>query len=163
TINNSGLLDLNGNNNTIGVGQLNALTMTGGTVTTGAGTLTLGGNVAGVASLTNLTPTSCSGNLSLGGVTRTLDVQASPFPGSINPGDPITSSGTLSSTGANFSSGNLTLQLSGSITPTSGNNLSFDTLNLGTGVLTLGGSSSLTLDLSGLTTSTGLPVPIIQD
>ncbi len=49
-ITNSGLLDLNGFNNTIGTGQFNALTITGGSVTTGTGTLTLGGNVADLAS-----------------------------------------------------------------------------------------------------------------
>src|SRR5262249_13806785 len=81
TINNSGLLDLNGNNNTIGVGQLNALTMTGGTVSTGRATLTLGAHVAGLANVATLTPATINGNLSLGGQTRTFDVQAGVLPG----------------------------------------------------------------------------------
>src|SRR5712691_278236 len=44
TINSSGVLDLNGKLDTIGT-----LTMTAGSVTTGAGTLTLSGNVTGNA------------------------------------------------------------------------------------------------------------------
>src|SRR5205807_827990 len=40
--------------------------------------------------------------------------------------------------------------------------ISNDRVNL-TGALTLGGSSSLTLDLGGLTTSTGAAIPIAQD
>src|SRR5262249_12559182 len=62
TVNNSGLLDLNGNSNTIGVAQAAALTLAGGAVTTGAGTLTLGGNVFGIANAANLTPGTVSGN-----------------------------------------------------------------------------------------------------
>ena len=70
TVNNSGLLDLNSNSNTIG-----SLIMSGGTVTTETGTLTLGGNVAGLASSTNLTPATINGNLALGTAVRTFDIQ----------------------------------------------------------------------------------------
>ena len=52
TINNSGMLDLNGNSSTIGVGQVNALTMTGGTVSTNVDavqTITFGGTITGGA------------------------------------------------------------------------------------------------------------------
>src|SRR5262249_40908608 len=76
TVNNSGQLHPCTNSNTIGTGQVTALSMTGGSVTaTGAGTLTLGGNVVGLANLTNSTPATISGNLNLGGATRTFDVQ----------------------------------------------------------------------------------------
>jgi autotransporter-associated beta strand protein len=62
----SGLLDLNGNNNT-----LNALVLAGGSVATGAGLLTLGGDL-----ITNAAPSpaTVSGNLSLGGVARTFTI-----------------------------------------------------------------------------------------
>src|SRR5262249_20581890 len=97
TVNNSGLLDLNGNSNTIGFGQVNALTLTGGSVATGAGTLTLNGNVSGLASLANMTPASVGGNLSLGGATRTFDVQ----PGSLGGATPdMTVSAVVSNGGA---------------------------------------------------------------
>jgi fibronectin-binding autotransporter adhesin len=67
TINNSaGLLDLNGSSDTVG-----SLTMTAGSVTTGAGTLGLGGNVTGNASANSAT---ISGNLDLGGATRTFTI-----------------------------------------------------------------------------------------
>jgi fibronectin-binding autotransporter adhesin len=59
TINTDGLLDLNNFSDTIG-----ALTMTGGSVSTGTGTLTLGGDVTGNASSSSAT---ISGNLALGG------------------------------------------------------------------------------------------------
>ena len=75
TINNSGLLDLNGFNNTVGVGAVSGLVMVGGTLSTGTGTLTLGGNVAGQANVANITPATINGNLSLGGGTRFFDVQ----------------------------------------------------------------------------------------
>ena len=75
TILNSGMLDLNGFNQTLGQTLITAINITGGTIQTEAGTLTLGGNVNGIASLTNLTPATISGNLSLGALTPTFDVQ----------------------------------------------------------------------------------------
>ncbi len=66
TINGSGLLDLDGNSDTIA-----SLTMSGGAVTTDAGTLTLGGNLT---TLGVSTTASISGKLSLGGVTRIFNV-----------------------------------------------------------------------------------------
>ena len=69
TINNSGLLDLNSKNQTVA-----SLSISGGSVTTETGTLTLAGNVASTAQLSNLTAATISGNLALG-ATRTFDVQ----------------------------------------------------------------------------------------
>ena len=66
TVNRLSTWDLNGHSETI-----TALTLSGGTVTTGAGTLTLGGNLTSSGSITTA---SISGNLSLGGVTRTFSV-----------------------------------------------------------------------------------------
>jgi autotransporter-associated beta strand protein len=72
TINSSGTLNLNGNVNTI-----SALTMTGGSVTTGIGGLSLNGNVTATsAGATN--PATISGTLSLGGATRTFIVSDGP-------------------------------------------------------------------------------------
>ncbi len=96
TINNSGLLDLNSNSNTIG-----SLVMTGGTVNTETGTLTLGGNVAGFASPTNLTPATINGNLSLGTAVRTFDVQQGSLPSNVTDlSESLAFSGTTANSGA---------------------------------------------------------------
>ena len=136
TVNNSGLLDLNGFSNTVGVGQVNALTLTGGTVATGAGVLTLGGIVLGQAAGPNMTPATISGNLNLGGVSRTLTV------GSVD----FSAGGTLlvQASGASV----------GGVTPNPGTN--YDRLVV-TGATTLGGTSALVADLAGLTTSGPVP------
>src|SRR5262249_26886836 len=75
TVQNSGLFDLNGFTNTIGVAQVSALNLFGGTVATGTGTLTLAANIADLVNLASQTPGTITGNLSLGGATRTIDVQ----------------------------------------------------------------------------------------
>lgn len=66
TITSSGLLDLNGQNQT-----LSALTLVGGKIKTGAGTLTADGTLSAQASASGA---SIEGNLSLGGGTRLLNV-----------------------------------------------------------------------------------------
>ena len=63
---NNAILDLNGFSDTIG-----ALAMAGGTISTGAGTLTLGGDVTGLACGNTAT---ISGNLDLGTATRIFDL-----------------------------------------------------------------------------------------
>ena len=66
TVNTSGVLALQGNSDKIG-----SLSLTSGTVTTGAGTLTVAGAIStSAASLSS----SISGNLDLGGATRTVTV-----------------------------------------------------------------------------------------
>jgi fibronectin-binding autotransporter adhesin len=72
----TGLFNLNGNSDTVG-----ALTVTTGngiasTINTGAGTLTLGGNVTvnNTNLLTDSTAVDINGNLNLGGATRTVTV-----------------------------------------------------------------------------------------
>src|SRR5262249_22284869 len=97
TVNNSGLLDLNGFSNTVGVGLTNALSLVGGSVATGAGTLTLNANIADLVNLSSQTPATISGNLSLGGATRTIDVQPgflvseNPNATNLNPNDLVIS------------------------------------------------------------------------
>ena len=66
TVKNSGIMDLQGNSDAIG-----SLTMQGGTIDTGAGVLTLGGNVIGMAD-THVAV--INGSLSLGGTTRTFTI-----------------------------------------------------------------------------------------
>ena len=66
TVNRLSLWDLNSSSDTI-----SALTLGGGSVTTGTGTLTLGGDLTSLASVTTA---SISGKLALGGVTRTFAI-----------------------------------------------------------------------------------------
>jgi autotransporter-associated beta strand protein len=66
TVKNSGRMDLNDQNDRIA-----SLTMKGGAIVTGAGLLTLGGNVT---SLGDSFTATIDGNLSLGGATRTFDI-----------------------------------------------------------------------------------------
>lgn len=66
TVNSSGQFDLNGNNEAIG-----SLALDGGSVVTGAGTLTLDGNVSSSA---NSAPATISGALDLNGGTRTFTI-----------------------------------------------------------------------------------------
>ena len=66
TVNDGGTYDLNNNSDAIGALTVNSGS-TGGSVTTGTGTLTLGGNVTSTGGATNA---SISGNLDLGAATR---------------------------------------------------------------------------------------------
>src|SRR5262249_44474116 len=72
---------------------------------------------------------------------------------------PVSSLATLTGTSADFSSGGtLTIQLAGS----SLSGITADKLTLA-GALTLGGTSTLTLDVAGLTSTTSTPITIVQD
>ena len=136
--NNTGTLQLTGNN-----------TYTGPT-TVNAGTLLVDGSQTGSTITVNA-------GAALGGIGTTGAIVVAG--GRVNPGDPVTTTATLSGTSADFSNnGNLTVQMSGSST----GGISNDQLNL-SGAATLGGTSSLTLDLNGLTTSTGGAITILQD
>jgi autotransporter-associated beta strand protein len=68
TVRNSGILDLNGNSDRIG-----SLTMQGGTVESGAGVLILGGNIT---TLDDPDTATINGSLSLGGASRTFEVNS---------------------------------------------------------------------------------------
>jgi autotransporter-associated beta strand protein len=68
TVRNSGLFDLNDNNDRIG-----SLTMRGGTVDSGTGALILGGDVT---TMDDANTATINGNLSLGGVSRTFQVNS---------------------------------------------------------------------------------------
>src|SRR5439155_12087998 len=70
TVKNSGLFDLNGHDDRIG-----SLTMQGGTVNSGSGTLILGGNLTTMADPNTAV---INGNLSLGGASRTFDINSGP-------------------------------------------------------------------------------------
>ncbi|HLG06011.1 MAG TPA: autotransporter-associated beta strand repeat-containing protein, partial [Gemmatimonadales bacterium] len=101
-----GTYDLNGFSDTIDGLVVNS-GATGGTVTTGAGTLTLGSNVSSTGGATNA---SISGNLALGGSTRTFTVT--------NAADGLDVSAVISGTVGLTKAGAGTLTLSGDNTYT---------------------------------------------
>jgi fibronectin-binding autotransporter adhesin len=74
TVTSGGVLDLNGFSDSIGALALESDTLTAAQVTTGAGTLTLGGDVTLTVNGTGATGVTLSGNLSLGGNTRTFNI-----------------------------------------------------------------------------------------
>src|ERR1044071_734538 len=107
TVNRLSTWDLHDRNETI-----SALTLNGGSVTTGTGTLTLGANIT---SLGSVNTASISGLLSLGGVTRTFSVSS----GSAAPDLLISANITEGSTSAGITKtgvGQLTLAGSNSFT-----------------------------------------------
>jgi fibronectin-binding autotransporter adhesin len=137
TVTVEGTLDLNNNSDTI-----STLVLTGGTVNTGAGTLTLGGNLTFDASSNNA---SISGNLSLDGTTRTVTVASGgtgtdTIAATISNGSP-TKAGSLTKAGAG------TLVLSGDNTYTGSTVAS-------AGVLAVQNASAL-MDSSSVTVDSG--------
>lgn len=133
----AGTLDLNGFDDTIG-----ALNVGGGaagttaTVTTGAGTLTLGGNLTYI-STNNADGATVSGNLDLGAANRTFAANNS------------TAADTDLTISANISGANRNLAVTGS-----GNTLISGAIATGSGTLTKTGTGTLTL--AGANTYTGL-------
>ncbi len=69
-----GTLNLNGFNNTITTLTMNSGATSGGAITTGAGTLTLGGTVTLNANGSGEVGSTISGNVALGGTTRTFTI-----------------------------------------------------------------------------------------
>jgi autotransporter-associated beta strand protein len=111
TVNDKAALDLNGQNNTIG-----GLTLTGATVTTGTGTLTLRGDITATDAASE-DVSSISGKLDLGGATRTITV-AEPTPDT-TPDTDLTISAVISDSTAGLTvTGGGTLELSGTNTYT---------------------------------------------
>ncbi len=131
---NSGLLDLNGFSEGI-----TTLTMTGGNITTGTGTLTLGGNVIGNADANTAT---ISGNLALGSTTRTFTIAS----GAASPGMSI--SAMVSGTGGLTKNGAGTLVLSSSNTYSGATAVS-------AGTLIVAANSALGTTAGGTTVSNG--------
>jgi autotransporter-associated beta strand protein len=129
TVKTSGLLNLANNSDTIG-----ALNLSGASVTTGTGTLTLGGNVlvSGDSSI--------SGNLGLGAAARTFTV---------NSGVTLTVTAAVSGSLGLTAAGGGTLVLSGADSYSGGTTLSAGTLAagsntaLGTGTLTVKAGTTL--------------------
>ena len=101
TVGNGAALDLNGNSDTIG-----ALSLTGATVTTGAGTLTVPGVISVVPSPTD-TPTNIAGNLALGTGARTIIIADTAAP------EDLILNANLSGTGRITLDGSGTIRLGG--------------------------------------------------
>jgi autotransporter-associated beta strand protein len=113
-------LDLNNYNNTVGV-----LSMSGGTVTSGTGTLTLAG---GVTYSRSIWPATISGKVNLGAATRTFDVTA-------GSSTDLTVAAAISGAG-----GGLTKAGSGMLTLTNANTYTGAT-SIANGTLTLDGNT----------------------
>lgn len=102
TVKNSGRMDLNGHDDRIA-----SLTMQGGTIDTGTGKLFLGGNLT---TLADNNTAAINGQLSLGGASRTFDVNSGP------PGADLRINATLSSDNLNlFNSSGFTKTGAGSL------------------------------------------------
>ncbi len=121
----SSTLDLNGFNGTVGSLTLGGLSGTSSSVhqvTTGVGTLTIGGNVNFNSTGNTTTAALISGNLNLGGATRTFDVQDSTGTAVDLNVSAAVSNGGITKSGAG------TLALSGTNTYTDGTLVSAGTL-----------------------------------
>ncbi len=134
------VLDLDGNNAAVG-----SLTMLGGTVKTGAGTLTLAGNVSYQRSIW---PATIEGNLNLGATSRSFDVARGASTDANGYPNDLTIAANISGTGGLSKTGSGTLILAGT------NSFSGPTLASG-GVLrfasigAVSGSSTITVSAGG--------------
>ena len=152
TVNTTGLLDLNGFNETIGVADAQtALTLqAGSTVATGTGTLTINGNIVstsadGAGSFTPVVAPTISGNLNLGPIARTIDTggDRTELPFELDISANISGAGLLKSTNDG------TLLLSGN------NTYSGDTF-VSSGSLVFGSDTALGSSIVYLTAGTSL-------
>ena len=139
TIQSDGLLDLNNFSDSIG-----ALTMTGGSVTTGTGTLTLGGNVTGNASSSTAT---ISGNLALGGSDRTFTIASGAAGTDMNISAVISGNRNITKAGVG------TLEFSGANTYTG-------TTTVSAGILNIQNATALGTTAGGTTVSSGATLQI---
>jgi autotransporter-associated beta strand protein len=139
TINGGGLLDLNGNSDTVG-----PVTLSAGSITTAAGTLTLAGNVISSGA------SSISGNLALGSSGTTFTVTSSS----------LTVSAGISGNGGLTKSGGGTLILTAANSFTGASTLTAGTLTLGNNQAL--GSGGLTLN-GGTLTATGAALSLANN
>ena len=161
----AGTLNLNDNSDTIG-----ALVLTGGTVETETGTLTLGGNITTNAAGT---PATISGFLNLGGATRTVTVASGTdliISADISGGEfglTKAGTGTLTLSGVNTYTGTTTViagaldgsgTLDGAVKVGSGATLApgrNTTAILNTGAVTLASGSTFNVTLNGTVPGSG--------
>jgi len=157
-------LDLNGFNGTVGSLTLGGLSGTSASVhqvTTGAGTLTIGGNVNFNSTGNTTAAALISGKLNLGGATRTFDVQDSTGTAVDLNVSAAVSSGGITKSGAG------TLALSGTNTYTGATNVTAGTLlvngnqSSATGAVTVASGATLggVGTVGGATTVTGIVSP----
>lgn len=139
----SATLNLNGSSDTIG-----SLTMTAGTVSTGTGTLTLGGNITTIAAPTTAV---ISGNLDLGGATRTITVGNNP---QLDPDLHI--SANISGTGAGITTAGANHQLL-----LSGNNTYDGTTTISAGALEVSSANALGSTSGGTVVNAGYSLAIL--
>ncbi|HEY7059850.1 MAG TPA: autotransporter-associated beta strand repeat-containing protein [Chloroflexota bacterium] len=174
SISDRGVLDLNGFSETLsGILTLDSSPSSGAQITTGAGTLTLGGNVGMSTTNGGGGGTSISGHLDLGGATRTFS------PGGVAPVD-IDISAIMSGTGAGITvngfSGTLRFSGSASNTYTGPTTVSAGTLELAKSgsavavpsVLTIGGgvnapNSAIVRELVANKIGDGVAVTVASD
>jgi autotransporter-associated beta strand protein len=142
SIRRSGRLDLNGFSDHVG-----ALMMDGGNIVTGAGTLTIGGNIS-THTFQTQAPSTISGNLDLGGVTRTVSVRETTVLGT-----ELDISANITNGGLNFTN-NGDARLSGNNTFAGGLTLSAEFTELALGSDTALGAGTVNL-VTGIVQSEG--------
>jgi fibronectin-binding autotransporter adhesin len=140
-----GTFNLNGHSDTIGALELRTNDTTAAQVTTGAGTLTLGGNVTLTVVGTGATGATISGHLGLGSATRTFNVAHGSAAADLDVSAVIGGTGGVSKTGAGF------LQYSG----TAANAYSGLTI-VSAGALTLAKTAGVTALAGDVTTSNAI-------
>ena len=149
TVRTGGLLDLNGFDDTIG-----ALTIAGGSaVTTGAGTLTLGGNVTYSGVITT-DPATLSGQLALGAATRTFTIPTTVATTGVDVSAVISGTGGFTKSGAGTLAFSAANTYSGATTVSAGT-LRTDVANAISASSAVVLSSGATLDLNSHAQSVG--------
>ena len=140
-INESGLLDLNGFSDSVG-----ALTLIGGDITTGAGTMTIVNNLTATSTSAG-SSANISGNLNLGAATRTFTVTNGPSTPDLRILAAVSGSGGIVKAEAGMMSLETSNSFTGAVTINDGSIRANDNFSLGTvaGGVTVNGDAVLQL------------------